>query len=348
MQLKITPDNLLEGLALYLNQVPVPLLHGQVFPILSKAVLEAVDRGIFERIEEGHTTAETIAAVCRLHPAATAGLLEVLVPLGYLRVRKQRYSLTKMSRKWLLRDSESSLAALMVYNNRVVWPWLEQLGEFLETGKGLDYHSQFEAAEWLAYQRAMHAVGRAEAREFARKCPVPATARTLLDIGGAHGLHAWELCKRHPALKGVVLDLPGALEQAATLPDYEVRRKSLTYESADILEVELPENTYDVVLMSSLAHHFTREQNRQITCNVARSLRTGGIFIINDFVKPDPGKRPELVGSSSNLFFGLTSTSGTWSIEETREWQLEAGLVPGKVIGYTALPGRFQIVAAKK
>ena len=43
MQLRVFPDNLKEWLALKLNLVPMPLLHAQILPVISKAVLEAVE-----------------------------------------------------------------------------------------------------------------------------------------------------------------------------------------------------------------------------------------------------------------------------------------------------------------
>ena len=107
------------------------------------------------------------------------------------------------------------------------------------------------------------------------------------------------------------------------------------------------EGTYDLILMSSVAHHFTDEQNFMVAQKVARALKPGGVFIINEFVRPDPSAAPELVGSSTDLFFGLTSTSGNWSVAEMNAWQRAAGLTPLRPVGYRALPGRFQVGAKK-
>ncbi len=129
MQLRVFPENFLEWLALRLNLVPLPLLHAQIFPVVSKAILEAVDAGIFEAIEAGHGTAEEIAAACGLHPRATGQLLGVLTSMRYLRFRRQTYSLTRSTRKWILTQSPDTVRDLAVYNNRVVWPWLDRLGD---------------------------------------------------------------------------------------------------------------------------------------------------------------------------------------------------------------------------
>jgi len=347
MQLHVFPDNLKEWLALKLNLVPMPLLHAQVLPVISRAVLEAVDGGIFEAIQNGHTTAEAIAEACGFDSRATTQLLGVLTSVHYLKFKKGEYHLTRLTRKWILPDSPDTVRDLAIFNNRIVWPWLEKMGEYLKTGKGLQYHDTFQANEWGLYQRAMGGGAIAEASEFARNAPLPRNATRMLDIGGSHGLHSVETCRRYPNLTATILDLPGAVEKAAPLLAKQNMGNRVTHQPGNILTDALPENAYDLILMSSVAHHFTEEQNILVAQKAAQALRPGGVFIINEFIRPDPQSAPELVGSSTDLFFGLTSTSGNWSVAEINAWQRAAGLTPLRTIGYRAIPGRFQVGARK-
>ena len=345
MQLRVFPDTFIEWLALKFNLVPMPLLHAQVLPVISKAVLEAVDLGVFKAISEGCTTAESVATQCGLDARATSQLLGVLASVGYLRFRKGEYHVTSLTRKWILPDSSSTVRDLALYNNRVVWPWLEKMGGYLKTGKGLQYHDTFGPDEWELYQRAMWGGAVAEAKEFARKVPLPKNATRMLDIGGSHGLHSVETCRRYPQLRATILDLPGAVEKAAPLLAEQGMGERVVHQPGNILTDSLPEDTYDLILMSSVAHHFTEEQNILVAQKVAQALKPGGVFIINEFIRPDPSAAPELVGSSTDLFFGLTSTSGNWSVDEMNAWQRAAGLTPLRPIGYRALPGRYQVGA---
>lgn len=347
MQLRVFPDNLLEWIALRLNLVPMPLLHAQVFPVISKAILEAIDLGIFEAIDGGSTSAGAIAEKCQLNPEATTQLLGVLTSVKYLRYRKGTYSITRMTRKWVLPNSPTTVRDLAIYNNRIVWPWLENMGDYLRTGKGLQYHDTFDEKQWELYQRAMWGGAISEAKEFARKVPISPGATLMLDIGGAHGLHSVETCRRYPALRSVILDLPGAVEKAAPLLTAQNMAERVVHQVGNILTDTLPENTYDLILLSSVAHHFTAAQNQQVAGKVARALRPGGIFVVNEFIRPDPDSPPELVGSSTDLFFGLTSTSGNWTVAEINAWQQAAGLHPIRPIAYRAIPGRYQIAARK-
>jgi tRNA A22 N-methylase len=53
---------------------------------------------------------------------------------------------------------------------------------------------------------------------------VPRGARDLLDIGGSHGYYSVALCRRHPTLRAVILDLPQAVVHAETILASELRR----------------------------------------------------------------------------------------------------------------------------
>ncbi|WP_373511056.1 methyltransferase dimerization domain-containing protein, partial [Persicitalea sp.] len=181
MQLRVFPDSLKEWLALRLNLVPMPLLHAQVLPVISRAVLEAVDGGVFEAIQNGHTTADTIAKACSFDVRATTQLLGVLTSVNYLKFKKGEYRLTRITSKWVLADSPYSVRDLAIYNNRIVWPWLEKMGDYLKTGRGLQYHESLQANDWDLYQRGMWAGAISEAKEFARNVPVPENATRMLD-----------------------------------------------------------------------------------------------------------------------------------------------------------------------
>ena len=347
MQLRVFPDNVLEWVALRLNLVPMPLLHAQIFPVISRAVLEAVDAGVFEAIEEGATTVESIAERCGLEARATGQLLGVLASVRYLRFRKGHYSLTRITRKWVLGSSPDTVRDLAIFNNRVTWGWLDKLGEYLRTGKGLQYHHTFTSDEWELYQRAMWGGAISEAREFARKVPMPSGATRMLDIGGSHGMHSVEACRKYPGLSSIILDLPAAVEKAAPLLAGQGMGERVVHQVGNILTENLPANTYDLILMSSVAHHLTAEENGVVAKKAAEALRPGGVYIINEFIRPDPGAAPELVGSSTDLFFGLSSTSGNWSVAEIQSWFRAADLTPLKPISYQAIPGRYQVVGRK-
>jgi SAM-dependent methyltransferase len=265
--------------------------------------------------------------------------------MEYLRYENEEFSLTSMAQKWIAPESPHSVHAIAVYNNQVAWDWVSNLGEYLRTGKGMESHDVFGETQWKLYQDAMFAVAKSEVREFEKRVPIPKNATAMLDIGGANGQYVTALCRKYPKLKATILDLAGAIEKASPLAD-DVQHQ-IDFEVGNALTDDLGENRYDVVLLSNVAHHFTEEQNQELTKRVMRSLRKGGIFIVNEFIRPAFDGKTELVGSSSSLFFGLTSTSGNWTVAEIQSWQRAAGLKIYKTIRYFTIPGMAMVIAKK-
>jgi len=347
MQLTVTPENPLEWLALKLNMVPLPLLHAQVFPVVAKAVLEAADAGVFDAVAAGSTTAEAVAQTCQLHPKAVGELMNLLTALGYFTYHNSQYALTKMAQKWMQKDDPESVHGMMVFNNRVMWTWMDKMGDYLRTGQGVQYHDHLTSEQWGYYQRAMLAATGTEAKEFGRRAPVPKQATAMLDIGGSHGQHSVALCHRLPNLKSTILDLPEAIEKAAPLLAQSNMGDRVRHQPGNALTDDFGDQQYDIILMSSLAHHFTGEQNSEVARKAAKALRPGGVYIINEFIQPEVGGKPELVGGSTDLFYGLTSTAGNYSLAEIQRWQTEAGLKAHKVLTYRSIPGRAMVVAKR-
>ncbi len=342
MQLRVSPENPLEWLALQTNNIPIPLLHVQMYFVMAKAVMEAADAGVFECIGHNKKTVEEIATQCQLNVNALSQLLNLMVSMEYLKHENSLFSMTNMAKKWILPESADSVHDIAVYNNRVVWDWVGQMGQYLRTGVGMDSHEVFDKDQWQLYQSAMRSVAMGEVREFMKRVSIPKNAKKVLDIGGANAQHAIALCKKYPHLSIDILDLPEAFENA---PD--IGNLSIKLIKGNALTYDFGVEVYDMVLMSNLAHHLTAQQNELVAQKVAKALRGDGVFVINEFIRPELDQKPELVGSSSNLFFGITSTSGNWTTSEIQTWQKRAKLIPQRVKNYLTIPG-MAMVGAKK
>jgi hypothetical protein len=143
MQLTISPENPLEWLALQANLAPIPLLHAQIMPVLAKAVLEAADKGVFDAAKNGPQTLDELVHTLQLNRKALGELMGLLTAMGYFTYRNDRFQLTRMARRFALKDDPQSVHGMMVFNNRVMWDWLSQLGTYLETGQGIQFTIRF-------------------------------------------------------------------------------------------------------------------------------------------------------------------------------------------------------------
>jgi SAM-dependent methyltransferase len=330
MRYGLIATNPLERLAMAANLIPTPLIDGYAFAY-SRAVMVATKLGLFDALADGPLTATEVAERAGTDPRATERLLSLLIPMRYVRLSGDgRYRLGRMTRRFLIGPRSKSVrdAVLMKF---LEWRWLEGLEDFVRSGESLDVHDDLSTEDWRLYQRGMRDMASFVAPEVARRVPMPAGAREMLDVGGSHGYFSVELCRRHPDLRATVLDLPGAVEQATPLLEAEGMGDRVTMRAGDALVDDLGEAAYDLILVFSLVHHFDDATNRRLVERAARALRPGGRLVIGDSIRPAPGKGDQL-GSFFDLYFALTSEAGLWTTEEMATWQEASGLKPMKSI----------------
>lgn len=340
--MKFSPiaQNPLEWVALKVGLVPIPVAFSHFGFMMSKFLLEAVDKGVFEAIGHEKVFIDQIADKCNLNEKALNSLLGVLASMGLINHRNNLFFLTSKSKKWILKDSPDSLYWLMMFDNRVCLKWMNNVGAFLETGKGLQYHDTFNEEEWFYYQKAMAAAASATSKEAARKIPVPANANKMLDIGGAHGLYSVALCKKNAGLYSTILDLPAAVEKAKPILEKYKMGERVKHLAGNVITDELGNEEYDVILMASVSHHLTREENMLVAEKAFKALKPGGFFTIMEVLRTDTIKyNGDMLSALGDFFFALSSTSGIWSLGEVKQWQKKAGFIFYRKNTFLTIPG---------
>ena len=347
MKLTIAPENILERLILSLGIAPVTLMDTHMSFLRARAIMVGTKLGIFEALVPGALTATDTASRCGTSPDATEKLMGALVGSGYLHFARGQYALSAVARKWVTSDSPHSLRDKVLFEF-LEWALVERMEDFVRTGRPLDMHGSVSEDEWGMYQRAMRALSGLAAPEIVRRTPMPRGATAMLDIGGAHGYISVAMCRKYPKLRAVVLDLPAAVVHAAPLLAAEGMGDRVVHRVGDALSDDFGVNAWDFVYVSQLLHHFDEATNRSFARRVARALKPGGIFVILELVRPSSPQEAGQVGALLDLYFALTSQSGTWSIEEMAAWQREAGLTPRRPMRMMSAPGVVQLVAVKR
>ncbi len=348
--MKFSPvaQNPLEWIALKTGLVPTPLAYSHFGFMMSKFLLEAVDKGVFEAIGHNKVYLAQIAETCNLNEKALKSLLSVLATMGLIKHNNNTFFLTGKSKKWILKDSPDSLYWLIIFDNRVCMKWMDYVETFLKTGKGLQYHDTFNEEEWFYYQKAMEATASATSKEAVRKIPVPENAAKMLDIGGAHGLYSVRLCTKNPGLSSVILDLPSAVENAAPILEKYKMGNRVMHLPGNVLTDDLGEEVYDIILMASVAHHFTNKENILVAKKAFKALKPGGVYTIMEVLRSDVIKyNGDMLSALGDFFFALSSTSGIWSLQEIKQWQKEAGFTFFKKNAFLTIPG-YAAVSGRK
>jgi SAM-dependent methyltransferase len=346
MKIGAIAENLMERIALFGNLAPTPLIETQIAFTTARAIMAAAELGIFEALGSGDKSADEIAASCHTDRKATRQLLNCLVGIGYARFQRGKYGMMATQRKWLLRDSPASLTAKLSFQ-LLEWDLVGQLENFVRTGKSLDLHTRMSPEQWRIYQDGMRSIASGRAAELARRLPVPQGATRLLDIGGSHGLYSIELCRLYPGLTSTIMELPGAIDRASEIAAREGLGERVKFRAGDALSEEFGEASFDVVMINNLVHHFSPEQNTALAKRVARALTPAGVYVISDFLRASSPGMGGGVPAVMDLYFALTSASGTWSVEEISGWQRAAGLSPIKPILLKSSPGWASLPAQR-
>jgi hypothetical protein len=75
------------------------------------------------------------------------------------------------------------------------------------------------------------------------------------------------------------------------------------------------------------------------------------VFMVMDAIRiasPAEADRPDRrLGAVLDIYFALTSTSGTWSVEAVQAWQEAAGLRPLRPLWLKTMPGAALLSAVR-
>jgi O-methyltransferase domain len=345
MKYGVIPSNLLERLALWMGKVPVPMLDALFSILKARSLMAGVRFGIFETLRDKPLTAGEVAASCKLDAECTELLLRVLVIADYLEHQGSHFALSELSRKTMIAGAEHELFGYLMWNYSQ-WEMVAHLDEMLLTGRGIDFHETLTDADaWANYQRAMMEVARFSAPIVANRVPVKPGARRLLDIAGAHGLFGAALCRKHPPMKSIVLDLPVAIDHARELARAEKIDDVVEHRAGDILVDNYGQDN-DVVLVSNILHHFDETTNIGILRRAFDSMTAQGTVAIWEIEAPEKDSKPTH-GDGAALYFRLTSNARCYHGSEYSRWLKEIGFRQVRAIRPALSPGSVLVIGRR-
>lgn len=346
MKLKVSGENLFEKAALALGIPPVTLMDTHMSFLRARAIMVGTRLGVFDALAAAPLTAAVVAERCGTSMTGTAKLLNALTGSGYLEFSHGAFALSPVARKWLTSDSPTSMRDKVLFEF-VEWSLAEGFEDYVRTGLPLDIHGFASDEQWGLYQRAMRALSGLAAPEIVARTPVPAHAQTMLDVGGSHGFISVAMCRKYPSLRATVLDLPAAVDQAAPILAREQMGDRVTHWAGNVLEDDLGSNAWDFIYVSQLLHHFDERTNRELLRRIARAMRPGGVLAVVEMLRPRSPNDSGQVGALLDLYFALTSKSGTWSIDEMQGWIDDAGLVAQEAVHLRTVPGTAALLGSK-
>jgi SAM-dependent methyltransferase len=304
----------------------------------SKALLSAIELGLFTELAKGPRDTDTLRQQLGLHPRSACDFFDALVALGMLKRSGQRYSNTPETALFLDRSKASYLGGILEMANARLYRFWGSLTEGLQTGKaqneaktGEDFFGTLysDPQRLEGFLKAMTGLSIGPARVIAKKFPWK-QYRTFVDVGCAQGGVAVELALAHKHLTGFGMDLP------VVQPVFEAYAKArgvasrLRFISGDFFKEPLPHA--DVIVMGHILHDWDLHDKMMLLRKAYEALPPKGALIVHEALIDD-GRKKNAFGLLMSLNM-LIETHGGFDFTgaDCRKWMKEAGFSRTRVV----------------
>jgi hypothetical protein len=260
--------------------------------LASKALLSAVELGVFTELAKGSIDCQTLAQRLGLHPRGARDFFDTLVSLQMLERHEETYSNTAETDLFLDRKKPSYIGGWLEILNRS-YNLFGSLTEGLRTGQPQNETKQggdFFASPYADPTRlrefllAMTGVSRDSSLAVASKFPWH-KYRTFVDVGTAQGDCAVQVALAHAHLSGRGFDLPPV---QPVFDEYVIQfglQDRLRFTAGDFFQQDLPEA--DVLIMGHILHNWNLQEKQLLICKAYESLPDNGALIVYESIIDD-------------------------------------------------------------
>ena len=297
----------------------------------SKALLSAVELGVFTELADGPLDAEALRRRLKLHPRSARDYFDALVALGMLDRKDDRYANTPETDMFLDRRKPSYIGGLLEMANARLYGFWASLTEGLRTGRpqneikvGGDFFPVLYSspARLKQFLQAMTGVSMGTAKAIAKQFPWK-KHRTFIDVGCAQGCVPVQVALAHAHVSGGGFDLPvvrPVFEEYVASFDLTNR---LRFHPGNFFEDPLPQA--DVLAMGRILHDWDLEQKKALLAKALATLPKGGALIIYESIIDDE-RRQNAFGLLMSLNM-LIETEGGFDFTgaDCAGWMREVG-----------------------
>jgi hypothetical protein len=315
------------------NKQPVPdaiLQLGLAF-WGSKALLSAVELGLFTTLADGPLTGETLTAKLGLQPRGTTDWLDALVSLGMLRRTGCHYANSPATDLFLDRAKPTYLGGMLEMAGARLYAFWGSLTEGLRTGcpqneakTGGDFFAALyqDQGRLRQFLHAMTGLSMGAAAAIAEKFPW-GRYHTVIDIGAAEGCVPAQLALRYPHLTGGGFDLPAA---GPAFDDYVAAcglAGRLQFYPGDFFTDPLP--SADVLVLGHILHDWSLEEKLTLLRKAYDALPDGGALIVYDSIIDDD-RRVNTFGLLMSVNMLIETQAGfDYTFADCRSWMADTG-----------------------
>lgn len=290
--------------------------------LLTQAVSTAALLGVADAIGHEARTSAEVANRCGTDPRATYRLLRCLCSIELVEQVDADLFVLSDAGHLLRRDHPRSLRSWAVVQGRLMAPLWAALPSAVETGEAADrevFGSPFYehlgtrpdlAAEW---DEAMAETARAWLEAPLEKALDWAEVATVVDVGGGRGGLLAAHLRRHPHLRGVLVDLPHVVSGAAPTLEAAGVAERVEVVGGDFFQ-HVPSGA-DVYLLARVVFNWDDERALRILRTCRRAMAPESRVVVVDQVLDDQDvPDPAIINDLSLLAIGGHARSfGEWN-----------------------------------
>ncbi|MFE5289246.1 methyltransferase [Nocardia sp. NPDC056611] len=295
----------------------------------SRALLSAVELGVFTVLGHRQLTAEQLRCELGLHPRSARDFFDALVAMEMLRRTDDRYANTADTATYLDSTGSEYIGGFLEMAAARLYPFWGHLTEGLRTGlpqnearEGRDLFTELyrDPERLYDFQRAMTGLSLPGAHVIAEVFPWQRW-KTVADIGTAQGALLRTVLETNPHLHGIGYDLapvePIFTEYIAPVADRS------SFRAGDFFAEELPEA--DVLVFGHILHDWDLDTKRMLLEKAYRALPEGGAILVYESLIDDD-RRTNLPGLLMSLNMLIETPGGfDYTAADLRGWLADAG-----------------------
>lgn len=270
-----------------------------------------IELKVFDVLDNGAATADAVSKAISADARASRVLLDALVASGFLILESGFYSLTDVSRAYLVQCRPGYLAGMAPL--RMTSHFMDGMWRMHDAviagGSVIADNGDTPSDEWGKFARESVTFAASVGRQVADRIGPFITGRghvRVLDVGCGSGLYGYMLAKQHPQVHVTSLDWMPALKVAR-----EVARKlgvadRVHFVPGDAFEVPL-DGPFDLMIASNFLHVHSVERCAEWLQRAADAIAPNGMIAINEIL------RGELPPSEDPMPYILSAMMLVWS-----------------------------------
>lgn len=303
----------------------------------SKALLSAVELGLFSVLAQAPADAEALRARLGLHERSARDFFDALVALGMLERENGLYRNTAETDLFLDRAKPSYVGQILEMSNLRLFSSWNRLTEALRTGAaqsenaadGDFFGALYADPEKLrGFLTAMSGISAGPAQAIAAKFPWQ-DYKTFVDVGCAQGMVPATVARAHPHLTGGGFDLPQVQPVFGDFIAQNGLSDRLRFYPGDFFEDALPK--VDVIVMGHILHDWNLEEKRLLLAKAYEALPKGGALIVYEALIDDE-RKTNAFGLLMSLNMLIETPGGfDYTGADCQGWMRDAGFAQTRV-----------------